>query len=249
MIKRFAPLPLAALLAACATVTDFSPEHALDMPSPTEKGYAALAAGDNPTAVRWLTVATVGKPGDPYLMLDIAAAYQRLGKFEEAKMLYQTVVDTAAGTKPDKVDDPKLQGKDLAEVAAADLAICSACDMPGSAAKGYSALAAGDGSGAVKGLADASKDKPDDLYLLIDLAAAHRRLGETDAAKKLYQAVIDKAKTPPPPAKPPDPHPSSGTTKTPPPPVKPPDPLPPTVTAHAKPLADIATDDLAQLSK
>ena len=51
--RRFAPLFLVLALGACSATKDFSAEHAFDMPSPTEKGYAALAAGDNPTAVKW----------------------------------------------------------------------------------------------------------------------------------------------------------------------------------------------------
>ena len=114
MHKYLRLLPLLALLTSCGD---------LDTRSDTEKGYAALAEGDNPRAVRWLSAASKAKPDDPYLMLDLAAAYQNLGKFDDARKLYQKVIDTAKDVTPAKVDDPKLQGKTLAEIAAADLAL------------------------------------------------------------------------------------------------------------------------------
>jgi len=121
--RYFGVVSLLALLAACSVVKDFEPESALDMPNETEKGYAALAAGDNPTAVKWLTLAAKDKPDDPYLMLDLAAAYQRLGRFDDARKLYQQGIDNAKNVTPAKVDDPKLQGRTLAEIAAADMAL------------------------------------------------------------------------------------------------------------------------------
>jgi tetratricopeptide (TPR) repeat protein len=219
---RFGPLLLAMALGACSAVQDFSPEHALDMPSPAEKGYAALAAGDNPTAVKWLTVASQAKPDDPYLTVDLAAAYQRLGRFDDARKLYQGVVDTAAGIVPEKVADPRLEGRDLAQIAAADLAICSACALPDSAIKAYQAFAAGDFAAAV-GQFDAAAAVSiglDNLYLQLDQAATDRRLGRAEAARTLYQTVADKA---------------------------PPAAIPPA--QHAKTLAEIAEADLAALGK
>jgi Flp pilus assembly protein TadD len=192
-------VPLMALLSACSTVRGLSPVEAFDMPSETEKGYAALAAGDNPTAVKWLTVASNAKPDDPYLMVDLAAAYQRLGRFDQAQKLYQTVVDTAQDVTPAKVADPKLQGKSLARVAAADLALCTACAMPPEAGKAYAALADGNDPEAARWLAAAVQAKPDDLYLKLDLAAADRQLGRNDAARTLDQQIIDTAKEPTPP--------------------------------------------------
>jgi len=218
----FGPLVLVALLGACNVAQDFSPEHALDMPSPTEKGYAALAAGDNPTAVKWFTIALHDTPDDPYLTVDLAAAYQRLGRFDDARKLYQGVIDTATGVVAEKVDDAKLQGRDLAQVAAADLALCTACAMPDAALKGYRAFASGDFAGAADSLDKAFSAKPD-LYLQLDLAAANRRAGRSDAARIHYQAVADTAKK------------LAGNG---------PSPVP-----HAKTLSDIAEADLAALGK
>lgn len=118
-------LPLLALLAACSGTADKlgdTAEHAFDMPTPAEKGYAALAAGNNPIAVRWFLVALKDKPDDPYLMLDLAAAYQNLAKFDDARQYYQKVIDKAKDVTPDNVTDPNLKGKNLADIAAANLA-------------------------------------------------------------------------------------------------------------------------------
>ncbi len=226
-IGNIGPLLLVLALGACSATKDFSAEHAFDMPSPTEKGYTALAAGDNPTAVKWLTIAAQDKPDDPYLTLDLAAAYQRLGRFDDARKLYQGVIDTAAGIVPEKIADPKLQGRDLAQIAAADLAICTACDMPDPALKGYQAFAAGDFAGAASQFEAAAAVSVglDNLYLQLDQAATDRRLGRIEAARKHYQVVVEKAE--------PDPKPV---------PVTPP-------AKHAKTLAEIAEADLAALGK
>jgi tetratricopeptide (TPR) repeat protein len=230
-IGFFGPLLLAMVLGACSATKDFSAEHAFDMPSPTEKGYAALAAGDNPTAVKWLTIAARDKPDDPYLTLDLAAAYQRLGRFDDARKLYQGVVDTAAGIVPEKAANAELKGRDLSQIAAADLAICSACAMPEPAIKAYQAFAAGDFASAAGQLeaAAAVSIGLDNLYLQLDQAATDRRLGRAEAARKHYQVVAEKAKDLP---------------DTKPPPVVPPPPA-----QHAKTLAEIAEADLAALGK
>lgn len=121
-------LPLLALLAACDTSSKVADrvgdtaEHAFDMPTPAEKGYAALAAGNNPIAIRWFLVALKDKPDDPYLMLDLAAAYQNLAKYDDARQYYQKVIDKAKDVTPDNVTDPNLKGKNLADIAAANMA-------------------------------------------------------------------------------------------------------------------------------
>jgi Flp pilus assembly protein TadD len=242
MTRYSALLLLLAPLVSCQPIEDFSPSHALDMPSETEKGYAALAAGDYPTAVRWLTIAATLTPDNPYLMLDLGAAYQKLGRFDDAQQRYQILVDTAREVTPGNVTDPTLQGKTLAQIAAADLAQCSPCDLPPEAGTAYAALAEGDDQAAQHGLEAASKARPNDLYFMLDLASVDQRVGQTDAARILYQKVID-TPPPPPPAPPAPPALNSGT---------PPGAIPIVVAAApilGKTLALIATDDLAQLTK
>jgi tetratricopeptide (TPR) repeat protein len=117
-----------AVLVSCKTVdatvdkVGDTADHAFDMPSNTEKGYAALAEGKNPIAIRWFTLALKDDPDNPYLKLDLAAAQVRLGRFDDARKLYQQVIDTAKDVVPEKASDPALQGKSLADIAAADMA-------------------------------------------------------------------------------------------------------------------------------
>src|SRR5579859_8001371 len=113
-MHRYHALFPVALLAACSV---------FDQPSETEKGYAALAAGDNPAALHWLSIAAKQRPDDPYLMLDLAAANQKLGKFDEARRLYQKVIETAKDVVPDSSVNPALHGRTLGEIAAANLAL------------------------------------------------------------------------------------------------------------------------------
>jgi Tetratricopeptide repeat len=112
MDHRLGLIGLAALLSGCS---------AFDMPSETEKGYAALARGDYPTAVHWLSLASAAKPDDPYLMLDLAAADQKLARFDDARKLYLTVIRIGQDTVPNHVSDESLRGKTLADIATADL--------------------------------------------------------------------------------------------------------------------------------
>ncbi|MEA2754056.1 MAG: hypothetical protein QOJ54_345 [Aliidongia sp.] len=193
-------LPLLALLASCSAAAPVltDPLSAFDMPSATEKGYAALAARNYPIAVRWLSLVATEKPDDPYLMLDLAAAYQKLGKFDDAQRRYQILVDTAADVIPAKVTDPALRGKSLAEIAAADLALCASCDLPNEAREGYAALGAGDNATALHRLSDAAAVKPDDPYLRLDLAAVARKLGKFDEARSADEKTVELA----PPGKP-----------------------------------------------
>jgi Flp pilus assembly protein TadD len=114
MITFRALFPVAVLIAGCSAVYQ---------PTEAEKVYAALAAGNNAIAARWLTVAVAQKPDDPYLMLDLAAAYQNLGKFDEARDLYHKVIDTAKDVAADATKNPKLGGKALGDIAAANLAL------------------------------------------------------------------------------------------------------------------------------
>jgi Flp pilus assembly protein TadD len=193
-------LPLLALLASCSAAAPVltDPLSAFDMPSATEKGYAALAAGNYPIAVRWLSLVATEKPDDPYLMLDLAAAYQKLGKFDDAQRRYQILVDTAADVIPAKVTDPALHGKSLAEIAAADLALCVSCDLPNEAREGYAALGVADNATALHRLSDAAAVKPDDPYLRLDLAAVARKLGKFDEARSADEKTVELA----PPGKP-----------------------------------------------
>jgi Flp pilus assembly protein TadD len=200
MARQSGLLALLVLLAACKATAPIlnDPLSAFDLPSATEKGYAALAAGNYPIAVRWLSLVATDKPNDPYLMLDLAAAYQKLGKFDDAQRRYQILVDIAADITPSKVTDPALSGKSLAEIAAADLALCVSCDLSDDARRGYAALGAGDAATAWRLLSDAAAAKPDDPYLRLDLAAVARKLGKFDEARSADQKTLELA----PPGKP-----------------------------------------------
>jgi Flp pilus assembly protein TadD len=195
MARHSRLLSLLVLLASCKATAPIlnDPLSAFDLPSATEKGYAALAAGNYPIAVRWLSLVATDKPNDPYLMLDLAAAYQKLGKFDDAQRRYQILVDIAAEITPAKVTDPALSGKSLAEIAAADLALCVSCDLSDDTRQGYAALGSGDAATAWHLLSDAAAAKPDDPYLRLDLAAVARKLGKFDEARSADQKTLDLA--------------------------------------------------------
>ena len=97
------PLALSVLVTLLASCSAF------DMPSETEKGYAALAKGDYPAAAHWFTIAGAAKPDDLTLMLDLAASDQKLGQFDAARILYLKVAALGQHATPDPaaVSDPR----------------------------------------------------------------------------------------------------------------------------------------------
>jgi Tfp pilus assembly protein PilF len=91
-----------------------------DSRSEAQIGFDFLQAGDAAHAVSHLQAALALKPDDPYVQLDLAAADDRLGKFSDAKPLYEKVLVSGKDVRP--VGAGADDHRTLADIAAADLA-------------------------------------------------------------------------------------------------------------------------------
>jgi Tfp pilus assembly protein PilF len=87
-----------------------------------QRGFAALEAGDYPTARRELVEAQKGLPRDPFVALDLGVVCQHLGDRTEAEAQYRRVLETGRDVYPRRVTDPGFSGETLAGIARADLA-------------------------------------------------------------------------------------------------------------------------------
>jgi hypothetical protein len=91
-----------------------------DTRSEEQTGFDFLQAGDAAHAVPHFQAALVLKPDDPYIQLDLAAAFDRLARFSDAKPLYEKVLKTGKDVRP--VGAAPDDQRTLADIAAADLA-------------------------------------------------------------------------------------------------------------------------------
>lgn len=85
------------------------------------EGFFALQKGDNSEAEKKLTEALAINPNNPYAILNMGVIYERSGRKEEAKVMYQKVIDMNAKIIPMYVGDEKLAGKSLKQIAKSNI--------------------------------------------------------------------------------------------------------------------------------
>jgi Tfp pilus assembly protein PilF len=100
-----------------------------DEPDPAEQlkldyriGFEALQQHDFARAAQALGEAAQLDPGDPYVLLNLGVAYQRLGEFDKARAAYEGAVKSGEGVRPARVTDPHYSGRTVAELARDNLA-------------------------------------------------------------------------------------------------------------------------------
>jgi Tfp pilus assembly protein PilF len=103
-------LAILSLLAGCSM---------FDERNEAQIGYDFLKAGDAAHAALHLQTAKAAAPDDPYIQLDLAAAYDRLGRFADAKPLYEKVLTTGKDLHP--IDAAPDDHRTLADIAQANL--------------------------------------------------------------------------------------------------------------------------------
>ncbi len=109
MIRLFPCFSAAFLLLAGCSMFDERSEAQI--------GYDFFKDGDAAHAMLHLEAADRETPGDPRIQYNLAASYNRLGRFAEAKSTYQKVL-----TSGKDVPAGDGSGKTLADLATADLA-------------------------------------------------------------------------------------------------------------------------------
>ena len=82
------------------------------------KGFAAIESGQLAEAETALTEAVQANPNNPYALLNLGTVYQRTGRFDQAREMFEKVVALNPTQRPSKrskfVDDSKTL-KDIAE--------------------------------------------------------------------------------------------------------------------------------------
>jgi hypothetical protein len=110
-IVSFVVLALAA--AGCGTV-------GVD---PSGDAYKALAAHDYAKAREDFAAAYAKEPHNPFVELDLGAAYQNLGRMDLAEPFYRGVMADGKGMKPQTTTNPSDAGKTLDQIACTNLQI------------------------------------------------------------------------------------------------------------------------------
>ncbi len=100
-----------------------------DGPDPAEQlkldyriGFEALQQHDFARAAQALGEAAKLDPGDPYVLLNLGVAYQRLGELDKARAAYEGAAKSGEGVRPARVTDPHYSGRTVAELARDNLA-------------------------------------------------------------------------------------------------------------------------------
>ena len=102
---------VAAVSAGCGTVGV----------SPTSDGYKALAAGDYAQARDIFAAENAREPHNPFVELDLAAAYQNLGRMDLAEPLYRAVLVDGKGIPTEAATVSSDSGLTLAAIACTNL--------------------------------------------------------------------------------------------------------------------------------
>ena len=88
-----------------------------------ETGYRALSKGDYKKAEDDLNAALKAKPTNPYALLNLGALYQNTGRNEEAKKMYNKLIELNPSTTASRSNKKGAEGKKLVDIAKDNLAL------------------------------------------------------------------------------------------------------------------------------
>jgi len=88
-----------------------------------DAGYKALGTGDYTTSQNEFQPKQAQNPHDPYLELDLAVAYQQLGRLDLAESLNRGAMVDGKDVKPEYTTFPRDAGKTIAEIACENIGI------------------------------------------------------------------------------------------------------------------------------
>jgi len=88
---------------------------------PSGQAYKALDAHDYGAAREAFAAAYSKDPHDPFVELDLGAAYQNLGRMDLAEPFYRGVMTDGKGIKPATTTNPSDEGKTLDQIACTNL--------------------------------------------------------------------------------------------------------------------------------
>lgn len=107
-IAMLAILVVPLFLAGCATSRDMKLAN---------KGFSHIENGQLADAEQVLTEAVQANPNNPYALLNLGTVYQRTGRFDEAREMFEKVVAMNPTEKPPKRSKFIEESKNLKEIA------------------------------------------------------------------------------------------------------------------------------------
>jgi hypothetical protein len=87
----------------------------------SNQGFEELSKGNNVEAGMKLEEALAINPDNPYALLNMGVVYQRTGRPEKARRMYEKVIALQPQEKADASNIPSFSGRSLAEIAKANL--------------------------------------------------------------------------------------------------------------------------------
>jgi hypothetical protein len=109
---------IAALMVIAVATAGCSESVGVD---PNSQAYKALDAHDYAAARSAFASDYAKNPHDPFVELNLGAAYQNLGRMDLAEPFYRGVMADGKGIKPEATTNPSDAGKTLDQIACTNL--------------------------------------------------------------------------------------------------------------------------------
>ena len=117
-MKIYIAIILMLFLSACGSTSSSSLPYDMTL---ANEGYAELIKQNYDQAEAFFDLALSINPTNPYALLNLGVIYQNTGRAEDAKMMYQKVIDLNPEMTAENSTDSNFEGKSLAEIAKMNL--------------------------------------------------------------------------------------------------------------------------------
>lgn len=117
-MKIFTAFIIAFILSGCGGNSQTELPYDMNI---ANKGYNAMLNQEYDIAEAFFELALSVNPENPYALLNLGVVYQNTERFEEAKKMYQKVIDLNTSITAKKTTDKSYQGHTLSEIARKNL--------------------------------------------------------------------------------------------------------------------------------
>lgn len=106
------------IISGCASSTEQNLPYDMTI---ANKGYKAMIKQEYEEAEAFFELALSINPENPYAILNLGVIYHNTGRFEQAKEMYQKVIDLKPKNMATHTTDKNYKGKTLSEIAEQNL--------------------------------------------------------------------------------------------------------------------------------
>lgn len=117
-MKTFASIIIAIIISGCGMNSQANLPYDMTI---ANEGYEALIRQDYDKAEAFFELALSVNPENPYALLNLGVVYQNTGRYEQAKKMYQKVIELKSDVTAKQSTDTDFQGKTLSEIAEINL--------------------------------------------------------------------------------------------------------------------------------